>query len=239
VEAGPCKGCQLGKAHQCAFPPSSKRSDCVLGLIHTDLCEFPILSRSHAKWMITFIDDASGFSALHFLRSKADAVTALQSLKQCDNMLAYHHLFGKMLLRPLSTSITDNLCVDLTGPPPSSNGMVKNQMYLISRSLGLKPTSSFLKRNDNTNCLLKQKRLSSLGMKKEPKATDFGLQSVDVLSSLLPPLSTSLPFLSVPKREKTNHPQHLFHIPAITTRSPLTCQIIRTRLCRTESRKTF
>jgi transposase InsO family protein len=80
AEAGPCKGCQFGKAHQRAFPPSSKRSDRVLGLIHTDLCEFPILSRSHAKWMITFIDDASGFSALHFLRSKADAVTALQNL---------------------------------------------------------------------------------------------------------------------------------------------------------------
>jgi hypothetical protein len=80
AEAGPCKGCQLGKAHQRAFPPSSKRSDRVLGLIHTDLCEFPILSRSHAKWMITFIDDASGFSALHFLRSKADAVVALQNL---------------------------------------------------------------------------------------------------------------------------------------------------------------
>jgi hypothetical protein len=30
--------------------------------------------------MITFIDDASGFSALHFLHSKADAVTALQDL---------------------------------------------------------------------------------------------------------------------------------------------------------------
>jgi transposase InsO family protein len=80
AEAGPCKGCQLGKAHQRAFLPSSQRSDRVLGLIHTDLCEFPILSCSHAKWMITFIDDASGFSALHFLRSKADAVAALQSL---------------------------------------------------------------------------------------------------------------------------------------------------------------
>jgi hypothetical protein len=80
VEAGPCKGCQLGKAHQCAFPPSSKRSDRVLELIHTDLCEFPILSCSHAKWMITFINDSSGFSALHFLCSKADAVVALRDL---------------------------------------------------------------------------------------------------------------------------------------------------------------
>ena len=77
---GPCKGCQLDKAHERAFPASSKHSDHVLGLIHPDLCEFPIQSRSHAKWMITFIDDASGFAALHFLRSKADAVTALQDL---------------------------------------------------------------------------------------------------------------------------------------------------------------
>ena len=57
-----------------------KRSDRVLGLIHADLCEFPVQSRSHAKWMITFIDDASGFAALHFLWSGAGAVTALQDL---------------------------------------------------------------------------------------------------------------------------------------------------------------
>ena len=74
---GPCKGCQLGKAHEQAFPASVKHSDHILGLIHTDLCEFPIQSHSHAKWMIIFIDDALGFAALHFLQSKANAVTAL------------------------------------------------------------------------------------------------------------------------------------------------------------------
>ena len=31
---GPCKGCQLGKAHKRAFPTSSKRSNHILGLIH-------------------------------------------------------------------------------------------------------------------------------------------------------------------------------------------------------------
>ena len=77
---GPCKGCQLSKAHERAFPASSKCSNRILELIHTDLCKFLIQSHSHAKWMITFIDDASGFAALHFLRSKADAVTALQDL---------------------------------------------------------------------------------------------------------------------------------------------------------------
>ena len=61
-------------------PASLKCSDRVLELIHTDLCEFPIQSHSHAKWMITFIDDALGFATLHFLQSKADAVTALQDL---------------------------------------------------------------------------------------------------------------------------------------------------------------
>ena len=74
---GPCKGCQLGKAHEQAFPASLKHSDRVLGLIHIDLCEFPIQSRSHAKWMITFIDDTLGFAALYFLQSKADAVMAI------------------------------------------------------------------------------------------------------------------------------------------------------------------
>jgi hypothetical protein len=92
VEARPCKGCQLGKAHQHTFPPSSKCSDRVLGLIHTDLCEFPILSCSHAKWMITFLDDASGFSALYFLRSKADAVTALCDLITWAEAQTGYHL---------------------------------------------------------------------------------------------------------------------------------------------------
>ena len=44
-----CKGCLLGKAHERAFPASLKRADRVLGLIHTNLCEFPIQSRSHTK----------------------------------------------------------------------------------------------------------------------------------------------------------------------------------------------
>jgi hypothetical protein len=39
-------------------------------------------------------------------------------------------------------------------------------------------------------------------MKKEPKDTNSGLQSVDVLSSPLPPLSTSLPFLSKKGEDK-------------------------------------
>ena len=78
--SSPCQGCQLGKAYEREFPASSKQATSVLDLIHTDLCEMPTLSHSHNKWIITFIDDASGFAALHFLQSKADAVCCFQDL---------------------------------------------------------------------------------------------------------------------------------------------------------------
>ena len=42
--------------------------------------------------MITFIDDASGFAALHFLWSKADAVTALQHLVSWAEVQTGYHL---------------------------------------------------------------------------------------------------------------------------------------------------
>ena len=70
----------MGKAHEQEFPASSKQATNVLDLIHTDLCDMPTLSCSHNKWIITFIDDASGFAALHFLQSKADAVHCFQDL---------------------------------------------------------------------------------------------------------------------------------------------------------------
>ena len=70
----------MGKAHERGFPASSKQATNVLDLIHTDLCEMPTLLHSHNKWIITFIDDALGFAALHFLQSKADAVHCFQDL---------------------------------------------------------------------------------------------------------------------------------------------------------------
>ena len=70
--SSPCQGCQLDKAHEWKFPASSKQAANVLDLIHTDLCEMLTLLHSHNKWIITFIDDASGFAALHCLQSKAE-----------------------------------------------------------------------------------------------------------------------------------------------------------------------
>ena len=74
--SSPCQGCQLGKE----FPALSKQAANVLDLIHTDLCEMPTLSHSHNKWIIIFLDNTLDFAALHFLRSKADAVCCFQDL---------------------------------------------------------------------------------------------------------------------------------------------------------------
>ena len=78
--SSPWRGCQLSKAHEREFPASSKQATFVLDLIHTDLCAMPTFSHSHNKWIIIFIDDASGFAALHFLPSKADAVHCFKDL---------------------------------------------------------------------------------------------------------------------------------------------------------------
>jgi hypothetical protein len=68
----PCQGCVLGKATQRPFPPSTSRGDKALALVHTDLCEFPIQSRTGFTWMMTFLDDFSGYSSIICLKRKSD-----------------------------------------------------------------------------------------------------------------------------------------------------------------------
>jgi len=71
----PCKGCALGKMHDCPYPPSGKCVTCPLGLVHSDLVgPMPIELRSHAQYVLTFIDDHSGFAVVVFLHTK-DAVS--------------------------------------------------------------------------------------------------------------------------------------------------------------------
>jgi hypothetical protein len=74
----PCRGCLLGKATQRSFPPSKDRGSKPLDLVHTDLAEFPTLSRHQNKWMITFIDDYSSFGCIMFLKRKSDAIDRIK-----------------------------------------------------------------------------------------------------------------------------------------------------------------
>ena len=63
----------------CRLVESLRQLTCFIGCF-TDLCKMPTLLHSHNKWIITFIDDAPGFAALHFLQSKADTVCCFQDL---------------------------------------------------------------------------------------------------------------------------------------------------------------
>ena len=72
----PCCGCSLGKATESPFPSSTSRGDKPLGLVHTDLCEFPVQSHTKHIWMMTFLDDFSGYSSIVCLKLKSDTATA-------------------------------------------------------------------------------------------------------------------------------------------------------------------
>ena len=75
----PCCGCSLGKATERPFPPSTSRGEKPLGLVHTNLCAFPVQSRTKHVWMMTFLDNFSGYSSIVCLKRKSDAATAFRN----------------------------------------------------------------------------------------------------------------------------------------------------------------
>jgi hypothetical protein len=57
--------------HDRSYPPSGKQATRPLSLVHTDLIgPIPTESRSRACYVITFIDDHSGYSLVAFLHCK-------------------------------------------------------------------------------------------------------------------------------------------------------------------------
>ena len=74
-----CHGCLLGKAHEQPFPPLDSRGKRSLALVHTDLCEFPVRSWTQNTWMMTFLDDFSGYGFIICLKKKLDVDTAFQN----------------------------------------------------------------------------------------------------------------------------------------------------------------
>ena len=71
IDTSPCKGCALGKMHDCSYPASGKRATRPLGLVHTDLVgPMSTESRTRACYVLTFIDDCSGYALVAFIRNK-------------------------------------------------------------------------------------------------------------------------------------------------------------------------
>ena len=74
----PCDGCEFGKSKRDAFPPSDKRAEHVLDLIHMDLVEYPVNSLDNYKYTLTTLDDHSSFGVMWYLKQKSQALTCFR-----------------------------------------------------------------------------------------------------------------------------------------------------------------
>jgi len=85
-DTSPCKGCAMDKMTEKSYPNSSKRSTCPLVLVHTNLVgPFPVESQVHSCYILTLIDDFSGYAVVAFLHNKYDAAVHFPDMvKWCE-----------------------------------------------------------------------------------------------------------------------------------------------------------
>jgi hypothetical protein len=70
-----CRGCKMGKMSRLPFGNQGKRYPDVGDLIHTDMCgKMQLESAGRKKYFLTFIDDASRYTTVYFLREKSEAL---------------------------------------------------------------------------------------------------------------------------------------------------------------------
>ena len=100
-EVGFCEGCAEGKNHKKKFPAeASRRSDEVLGLVHSDVCgKMSEKSLSGSEYFLTFIDDKTRFTWIYFLKTKDEVF---------DKFLEWKKAVEKSSGKELKTLRTDN-----------------------------------------------------------------------------------------------------------------------------------
>lgn len=81
-----CDACQLGKSHKLPFKTTSDRARYGPGeFIHSDVCgPLPEPSIGGAKFFVTFVDEASDYRHVFFLRHKSDVY---KKFKEFDRMV--------------------------------------------------------------------------------------------------------------------------------------------------------
>ena len=66
-----CKGCVLGKMHNCPYASSDKQATRPLALVHTDVVgPMPVKPCSQSHYILTFIDNFSGYALVAFICTK-------------------------------------------------------------------------------------------------------------------------------------------------------------------------
>jgi len=77
----PCDICDLSKQTRNSFPRSPNRSTRPLDLIHSDtMGPFPVLGLEDEAYVVTALDDFSGYAETLLVRRKSDAASTLVDL---------------------------------------------------------------------------------------------------------------------------------------------------------------
>lgn len=69
-----CKACTYGKMHRLPFRKIHKEKlDFIVEFFHSDICgPIPVKSLDGARYFVTFIDEASKYTTVYFLKYKSD-----------------------------------------------------------------------------------------------------------------------------------------------------------------------
>ncbi|KMQ92933.1 integrase core domain protein [Lasius niger] len=96
-----CDTCQLGKAHRLPFKTVEKKANTKPGeFIHSDVCgPMSETSPGGARYFVTFIDDASGFRHVYFLKHKSDVF---------DRFKKFERLIANKFGQPMKVLRSDN-----------------------------------------------------------------------------------------------------------------------------------
>ena len=113
-----CKGCAMGKMADRPFLSSDKMAAWPLALIYTDLIgPIPVEPRLHAKYVLTFIDDHSGYALVAFICNKDATAQHFQSMA----------LWAKIFTGQLLTSVCSDWGGEFLGK--------ELQMFFSSRGI--------------------------------------------------------------------------------------------------------
>ena len=111
------------------FPESQSRAMEVLGLLHSDLKEFPIYSYGKFKYYISFLDDFTPHAWIILLKKKSDAENAINQFinflqNQFNRLPKRWHLDGGgEFTKSISTLKQKGIIVELSTPnTPQQNG---------------------------------------------------------------------------------------------------------------------
>ena len=125
----------MGKMANRPFLSSDKRATRPLALVHTDLIgPMPVEPCSHAKYVLTFIDDHSGYALVAFIRNKDATAQRFQSMAKWAEIFTSRSLTsvcsdcgGKLLGKELQMFFSSRGITHQTSVPhtPQQNGHAK------------------------------------------------------------------------------------------------------------------